>query len=215
MTRRLAMTQLGNGLSAAKHEEEALSVREAQLSMCRRLGASEQSILVVQGNLAITYQELGRLEEAMCLRRDVYSGDLRLYGKERKETLIDACNYANDLLRLERFEEVKRLLRGNIPVVRRVVGESHDLTFKTRSIYALALCRDPDAMLDDLREAVATFEELEQTTRRVLGGAHPTTKQIVESDLRDARAALAVREESAGNSDVCAVSAALDAMKAT
>ena len=82
-------------------------------------------------------------------------------------------------------------------------------------IYAHSLYRDGSATLDDLREAVAILEELEQTTRRVLGGAHPTTKQIVESDLRDARAALAVREESAGNSDVCAVSAALDAMKAT
>ena len=36
-----AMNQLGNGLSDARHHEDALSVREAELSMLRRLGASE------------------------------------------------------------------------------------------------------------------------------------------------------------------------------
>ena len=37
---------------------------------------------------------------------------------------------------------------------------------------------DTDATLDDLREAVTTLEETEQTARRVLGGAHPTTASI-------------------------------------
>ena len=75
---------------------------------------------------------------------------------------------------------------------------------------ATALYENPSATLDDLREAVATFEELEQTTRRVLGGAHPTTKEI-EGLLQHARATLAARE----GDDVSAVRAALDAMKAT
>ena len=38
---------------------------------------------------------------------------------------------------------------------------------------------------EDLREAVTTLEETEQTARRVLGGANPTTLRI-ESNLRDA-----------------------------
>ena len=62
-----------------------------------------------------------------------------------------------------------------------------------RWTYAAALYRDDGATLDDLREAVAILEELEQTTRRVLGGAHPTTMNI-ERSLRDARAALRARE---------------------
>jgi hypothetical protein len=64
--RGMAMNLLGNGLFDAKHHEFALSVREAELSMRRRLGDAESNILVVQGNLAITYQNLGRLDEA-CL----------------------------------------------------------------------------------------------------------------------------------------------------
>ena len=57
----------------------------------------------------------------------------------------------------------------------------------------MALYKDTDATLDDLREAVTTIEDVERTARRVLGGAHPLTSAI-EGDLRNARAALAARE---------------------
>ena len=51
---------------------------------------------------------------------------------------------------------------------------------------------DPDATLDDLREAVAMLEETERTARRVFGNTHPHTKGIVWR-LRRARAALRAR----------------------
>jgi hypothetical protein len=57
----------------------------------------------------------------------------------------------------------------------------------------VALYKDASATLDDLCEAVETLEEMERTTRRVLGGAHPTTTGI-ESTLRKARAILRARE---------------------
>ena len=60
-------------------------------------------------------------------------------------------------------------------------------------MYAKALCRDPDATLEDIREAVTTLEDAGRTARRVLGGPHPTTRGI-EVALRDARAALRARE---------------------
>ena len=72
--RSMAMTLLGNGLSSAQHHEDALSVREAELSMMRRSWRIRSNILIVQGNLAITYDKLGRNEEALRLRREVYSG---------------------------------------------------------------------------------------------------------------------------------------------
>ena len=169
-----------------------------------------------EGQSSCTYEKFpDRLDEALSMRRDIYSGRSKLNGEEREETLLAASNYAVSLKNLDRFEEAKSLLRKSIPVARRVLGENNETTIRMRWYCAVALCNDGSATLDDLREAVAILEELEQTTRRVLGGAHPTTKQIVEFDLRDAKAALAVREESAGNSDVCAVRATLDAMKAT
>ena len=94
---------------------------------------------------------------------------------------------------LERFEEAKALLRKTVPVARRVLGESNEVTLKIRKIYAGGLYSDPDATLEDLREAARTFEELAPTARRVFGGGHPFTEGI-ERDLRTARAALGAHE---------------------
>ena len=60
-------------------------------------------------------------------------------------------------------------------------------------MYALTLYADPSATLDDLREAVNTFEETARAARRVLGGSHPLTEGV-EYEVPDARAALAARE---------------------
>ena len=84
LVRAWAMTQLGNGLSTAGHHEDALSVREAELAMMRRLGAPENDMLVVQTNLASTYDKLGRLEEALQIEGEVYSGRLKLNGEEHE-----------------------------------------------------------------------------------------------------------------------------------
>ena len=59
--------------------------------------------------------------------------------------------------------------------------------------YAVALCEDDNATLDDLREGVTTLEEIERTARRVMGGAHPLTADI-EDELRYARATLRAHE---------------------
>ena len=125
--------------------------------------------------------------------RDVYSGDLRLYGEEHKETLIDSHNYANNLICLERFGEVKQLLHKLLPVARRVLAEGDSTMLKMRKTYARALYRDPAVTLDDVRESVTTLEETERTARRVLGGAHPLTGALGKH-LQNSRAALRVHE---------------------
>ena len=60
-------------------------------------------------------------------------------------------------------------------------------------VYARALYENEGATLDHLREAVTTFEDIERTARRVLGGSNPLTEDI-EVKLRDASDALAARE---------------------
>jgi hypothetical protein len=194
LARGMAMTQLGNGLNSAKHDEEALIVQEADLSMRRRLGDSQGNILVAQGNLANTYTDLGRFEQALPLQRDVYLGTLKLLGAEHGDTLVEANNYAACLVGLQHFKEVRAALRKTVPVARRVLGESHVTTLNMRWIYAQSLYDDDGATLDDLREAVTTLEDAGRIARRVFGGAHPTTEGI-EAALRQARGALALRKE--------------------
>jgi len=204
------MNQLGNGLHEARHHADALTVREADLAIRLRLGMPARRLLVVRGNIATSYRMLGREEEAMRMLRDVYYGRVKLHGKEHAETLREANNYADLLKNLKRFEEAKALLRQMIPMSRRVLGESAQITLKMRTIYALVLREDPGATLDNLREAVEMFEETARIARRVLGGAHPLTADI-ERALQQSREVLRARE----GDDVSAVRAGLDAMKAT
>ena len=70
------MSVLGSGLSDADHLEDALSVREAELAMRRRLGDRESNILAVQSNLAATYRSLGRFEEALQMITTPGSGHI-------------------------------------------------------------------------------------------------------------------------------------------
>jgi len=193
-----AMTQLGNGLSAGERHEEALSVKEAELSMKRRVGAPEHQVLITQGNLASTYEALGRREEALPMLRDVYSARLKINGEEHYDTLREAYNYASSLMILSRFEEAKSLLRKMIPVARRVLEESHDLTLHMKKVYAVALFEDDGSTLEDLREAVETLEDATQIARRVFGAAHPLVVSF-DCALEASRATLRARETPSGS----------------
>ena len=88
-----------------------------------------------------------------------------------------------------------------IPVARRVLGDNDDLTMTMRTVYGRALCStygpDHGHILDDLREAVATFDDIAPTARRVLGGAHPYV-DVIETFHRESRDKLRAREMPAG-----------------
>ena len=198
-TRDFAMNMLGTGLNAAKHHEDALIVVEAELAMKRRLGAAERDLLNVRGNLASTYAMLGRWDESLGVRREIYSGFVRVLGEEDRECLSEAHNFALSLVndRVRKFGEAKSLLRKNIPAAQRVLGEGNENTLRMRMLLARALCQDPAATLDDLREAVATLEDTASTARRVLGGAHPFISTI-DPNLAIARGALRNRETPGG-----------------
>jgi tetratricopeptide (TPR) repeat protein len=185
-----AMNVLGTGLSQANQNEDALTVKEAELSMLLRVGAPAHSILVAQGNLAQCYSRLGRKEEALSMFEAVYSGHLKLSGEDRN-TISAAMNYAISLFSLRRFEEAKALLHETMPVARRILGENDVDTLKMRSMHASALYQVADT-LNDMREAVNTLEETVPTMRRLLGGAHPLVR-VMEEDLRKARTALRAR----------------------
>ncbi len=137
---------------------------------------------------------------------------MRLFGEEHGDTLTVASNYASTLNRLERFEEVKTLLRKTIPAARRVLGENDEITLRMRCHHADALCKDSPASLDDLREAVSTFEEIERIARRVLGGAHPIV-EVIERRLPPSQKLLLARAAlSAHGVDVESIREAMEAM---
>ena len=166
------------------------------MATMRRIGAPLQGILVIQGNLANSYEKLGRLDEGLRLRGEVYSGHLNLFGEGHPMTLTQANNYATQLTSRGRHEEAKALLRKTVPVAQRILGDNDELTLTMRKNYAVALWSDPAATLNSLRESVTMLEELERIIRRVLGGVHPLALTVVLA-LEQSRDALAAREPGA------------------
>ena len=124
------------------------------------------------------------------MRRDVYSGVLKLYGEEHPDTLREANNYAVVLLRLERHAEAKPILYNAIPNARRMLGAEHDLTLNFRDIYAQCLYRDDNASRGDVVEAIEILEDVQRRARRVFGPGHPNWESLPR-DLMAAREKLA------------------------
>ena len=101
-----------------------------------------------------------------------------------------------------------------MPIARRVLGESHELTLRMRGCYATALFTDESATLVDLREAVTTLGDTARIARRVLGGSHPFVVDI-ERSLRGLRAELRAdldAREALEPGDVTSIREAMEAM---
>ena len=143
----------------------------------RRVGASENSMLTAQNNLAATYNNLGQTDKSLRMYREVYSGRLRLNGDEDEKTLLAAGNYAMVLLELQRFEEAKKVLRRTVPVARRVLGAEHALTLSLREDLSRATL-EGESSGEEKREALRMLEELAGVMRRVLGPTHPDTLRV-------------------------------------
>jgi len=200
-----AMTELGNGLFAAGHHEDALSVQEAELAVKLRVGASENKMLIVQTNLATTYQKLGQSEEALRMRRDVYSGRVRLNGEEHQQTVIAANNFAASLVetqQLHNFEEAKMLLSKTIPAAQRVLGDDNYCTLVMKKMYAATL---GFAVLSELRGSRVVAEVVVQARRRAPArgsAAHPNVgvredAVLTPDKLEDLREATTMHAETA------------------
>ena len=170
-----AMAQLANGLSETQQHEVALSVREAELSTLRRLGQTEEQINNSKANLAFSYECLGRHEEALVLRRELYAWGVT-FKLPTDEIIIYASNLAVSLKDNKCFEEARCFLRERIAEgFHRTLGVDHLQVMKMRAYYAQALSDDDRPSRDDLVEAIGIYEDLSSQTRRVLGGSHPFT----------------------------------------
>ena len=132
---------------SGKTPRDAMSVQDAELCAARWRTRRQNSHRAVQ--YCEPYSMLGRTEEALRMRRDVYSGTLKVLGEEHEVTFTAAGNYASILLCVKRFDEAKSLLLKTMPVARRVLGESDDTMLRMRWNYAMVLFKAPSATLDD------------------------------------------------------------------
>ena len=148
-------------------------------------------MLIVQGNLANTYEALGQLERTLALRREVYTKQ-RVLSPEHPRALMSALNLANSLCVTAQFTDAAALVNETLPTARRVCGDAHDITLGLRFLLTRSIVLNPDTTQEDLRGAKEEAESLLRTTRRVFGTSHPRV-ELVRTLLKSANDRLSLR----------------------
>ena len=169
---------------------------EACLALKRRYWShDEQGILVAQIALANCLANIGRHDEALLLKREVYA----MGGTSHERTILSGTCLAASLLELELWDEAKTFVSDPLlpRVARRSLGADHDTTLLLNEYLARALKQKPehtrkDPRLnqygaastrpafdlnpgDDLIEIRTIMLDVVQRRRRVFGPARPRT----------------------------------------
>lgn len=185
----MALTLLSNSLQKEGTYQEALPMIEALLATVRRAWPDNTNELIqTSANLANVYGECDKIEEAAALYKDLYEQMCALHGPESVYPATMGSNYAQTLIRVERFADAQAIGREIVQWAHRNPDSPH--SFHIAKALMDSLYKDPNASVDDLREAVEVFENIPATSSRVLGTGHPDTKNY-EKALAKAKKALA------------------------
>ena len=177
LNRRSAMEALGNGFDEVNCHSEWLKILETTLDNHRRFGAADSTLLQTKCNLAVCYSGLGRNEEALKVRREVYARTVALrLSLPDEQVFVSSLNLAISLGHTGRYKEAKSFLREQLPAARRAFGEDGYMFLEFRSLYAEITLRDRSSTLDDFDEAELIVEDVVRRCQRVMGAVHPTTQ---------------------------------------
>ena len=125
---------------------------EAYLALVRRhWSRDEESVLIAQSNISACLRDIGRLEEALVLFREIYARRLELWGISNKNTLISGLSLAVTLHDSGFLKEARVLSRDELlPVALRTLGGDDNITLAFRYNVAATLWGDENSR-DDLR----------------------------------------------------------------
>ena len=171
LARRTAMQNLASGLGV----EDKVRILEAQIATETRLGAPELNILIAKNNIANCYDRLGRREDVLQLRREVYARSVAI-GSPDALSFSYALSLSMALVEANYSAEAKHFLCEQLPKARRALGAEDQAFIKLRRTYARCLCDADGATRDDVVEATTILEELSRMTRRLFGPSHSFTE---------------------------------------
>lgn len=176
-----AMNNLSTIHAALDHWDEALALKTAETSR-RVLGPEHPNTLVTLNNLFVAYWSNDRLEAAERLGLEVLAARKRVVGEHHIDYLATKLNvalvFASQGRRSEAVEWMREVLRESV----KSLGEEHPNTLTGMAGLAGVLWEmGEDEMRRGMRaEARELADDVWQGRRRVLGDAHPATKEAEE-----------------------------------
>ena len=148
-----------------------LPFAQAKVELCRcAYGAEDPETLTALSNLAVTYGNLGRHEDALKMQEQVYALRRHVLGEEHPDTLGIMNNLAYTYGNLGRYKEALKMQEQIYELSRRVLGEEHPFT-----LTALNNLAGTYGELGRRDDALKMQEQVYTLSRRVLGEEHPGT----------------------------------------
>jgi tetratricopeptide (TPR) repeat protein len=157
------LNDLGDNLTQAISHGQAL-VRDSE----RVLGDTDRSTMIRRNNLAVAYEQAGRLDEAIPLHERNLADREQVLGATDPDTLISRNRLATAYKAAGRVDEAISLHERNLPDCEQILGAAHRDTLTSRNNLAAAYWA-----AGRLDEAIPLFERTLADCEQVLGAAHP------------------------------------------
>ncbi|MBS6935140.1 MAG: tetratricopeptide repeat protein, partial [Actinomyces graevenitzii] len=137
------------------------------------LGADHPDTLTVRNNLALAYESVGRLAEAIDAWEELLPDCQRVLGADHPDTLTVRNNLAIAYKSVGRFGEAIELFEQVLGEREGLLGPDHPDTLAVRNNLASAY-----KSVGRFGEAIDAWEELLPDCQRVLGADHPYTLTV-------------------------------------
>ena len=148
----------------------ALCLTDSVTQACDALGPHHPDTLASRNNLAGAYRVSGRLDKAIALYEQVFSGRSRVLGPDHRSTLMSRDELAGAYREAGRFEEAITLKKQILADAMRIMGPDSPGASAARSNLA-ATYRDAGR----LNEAITLCQENLDNVTRTLGLDHLET----------------------------------------
>ena len=169
--------QVSSKLAETLHDATSLGMSQLALCLtdsvtraCDVLGPDHPDTLASRNNLAGTYRDAGRLDKAIALYEQVFSGGSRVLGPDHRSTVTARDHLADTYWEAGRLDEAITLKKQILADAMRIMGPDSPGASAARNNLA-ATYRDAGR----LDEAIALFEQNLDDVARTLGLNHPET----------------------------------------
>jgi tetratricopeptide (TPR) repeat protein len=171
MLMRLRSLALDHLIELGDSMPRAIAIGEPLIADLERLlGASHPDTLSACNNLAVAYEDAGRVAEAIPLFEQTLAGRERLLGPDDPDTMRSRSDLARAYREAGRVADAVPLVEQTLAARERLYGADHPSTLASRNNLASAY-----RATDRPAEAIPLFEENVAACERLLGADHPKT----------------------------------------
>ena len=134
------------------------------------LGTDHRYTMNCRSNLASSYQQAGRTNDAITIEEAVLADRERILGPDHPDTLHSRANLAHSYWQIGRTDEAITIEEAVLADRKRILGPEHPNTLTTLNNLAHSYWQ-----ADRVHEATGIFETVLTDRERILGPDHPDT----------------------------------------